>query len=562
MLTRSPYEAAMSSDPGGGGGGTKLEGQAARTAVLRRQTRRRNGGLAMVSGFLYKIEAAGMVDAEIDMWRWDGGELGVESGGLQSEEEAAAKIVERSAYHTSQHAEAELNKSDQSARYCLPHLDSGDIRVSDLVRDKLEGYNWWPGEIFDPSDASELALKHQISGNHLVVFFGDDTFAWCDESQLMPFMTNYAQMEKQSNSDMFVNAVNHALEELVRQILLGMSCLCSPEELSVSESGMSYLVENHGLRDGVTSSTTNRAEVLKHFCPKNLVQYVKLLALCPGQGGDLLELVIACSQLTSFYRSKGFPELATFQTTSGRAENAMDALSAKNVEEDVSSIVDSNYDKSREGIRSPRKQKPEDGIESMEKNMTSYLFNSCNVHSPVVEMTDHTLDSCWSELSLHNDPIYSLKRANTRTKHTHKRRSSPERSVPSSQQVQPATLALKKIQVMERPIIHVNAKMAHEVKLTALVLRFGRSTALSLEMDLIKMFRGYEPLKQTETEVHKDTNTVMVVFKKRIDAERAFSVAGNYCTFGPWLQSYCLVNMPFSLGPLEASNPVTYLEAN
>jgi hypothetical protein len=31
MLTRSPYKAAMSSDPGGGGGGTKLEGQAART---------------------------------------------------------------------------------------------------------------------------------------------------------------------------------------------------------------------------------------------------------------------------------------------------------------------------------------------------------------------------------------------------------------------------------------------------------------------------------------------------------------------------------------------------
>ncbi|RLN00249.1 uncharacterized protein C2845_PM06G19210 [Panicum miliaceum] len=150
------------------------------------------------------------------------GKLGVESGGLQSEEEAAAKIVERSAYHTSQHAEAEPKKSDQSARYRLPHLDSGDIRVSDLVRGKFEGYNWWPGEFFDPSDASELALKHQISGNHL-----------------------------------------------------------------------------------------------------------------------------------------GFPELATFQTTSGRAENAMDVPSTKNVEEDVSSIVDSNYDKSREGIRSPRKQKPE-----------------------------------------------------------------------------------------------------------------------------------------------------------------------------------------------------------
>jgi hypothetical protein len=54
----------------------------------------------------------------------------------------------------------------------------------------------WPGEIFDPTDASELALKHRKKGSHLVAYFGDNTFAWCDESQLKPFVTNYSQMEK------------------------------------------------------------------------------------------------------------------------------------------------------------------------------------------------------------------------------------------------------------------------------------------------------------------------------------------------------------------------------
>ncbi|CAN6327939.1 unnamed protein product [Urochloa humidicola] len=107
---------------------------------------------------------------------------------------------------------------------------------------------------------------------------------------------------------------------------------------------------------------------------------------------------------------------------------------------------------------------------------------------------------------------------------------------------------------MARQIIDVDAKMPHEVKPTSLVLSFGRSSTLPSKTDLIKMFRHYGPLKQTEIEVHKGTNTVKVVFKKHADAERAFRVVGNYCTFGPRLQSYRLVNMPFSLSMLEATS--------
>ncbi|XP_062179468.1 PWWP domain-containing protein 5-like [Phragmites australis] len=766
MRTRSQEKAAMSSDPGGGGGlgGVKREGQpapmgaveaaagenlvgnsgpkvdgdalmvdGAAEEVAAAETGEKvagdaamtdavaDGGLTVVSDLLYETESAGMVDAEgegscenVLVPNSGGGRegtLGVEAGGLQSEDEATAKIVELSGYSAPRHAEAEPNKSDRFARYCLPSLDNRDVQVSDLVWRKLEGYPWWPGEIFDPSDASELALKHQIKGNHLVAYFGDGTFAWSDESQLMPFMTNYAHMEKQSSSDEFVNAVNHALEEFSRRVLSGMSCSCLPEELS--DSGMSYLVENHGLREGVTCSTANRAEVLKYFRPENLLHYVKSLALSPGQGGDLLQLVIACSQLTSFYRSKGCPELASFQTSGGWADNAMDSSSTKNVTlgEDVTNVVHPNHDKPKKGRGRPRKRKPEDVIELREKN-TSNLNNSAtyddfddskhrkirnldsfedsetklhssfkigecirraasqltgpssiakpqdeptedgefdssgddtddeltmlkrakwrrmhknhstepkellpqlcsvaiepmsgnsfsttiisyfsdyrnyvvtssteasiigevkpkrgrkrtNVHYPEVEMTDHMQDSYWSELSLHNDPTHSLKRASTSMRPRRKRRSSQDRYVPLSQHVQLATLAPKKhIQVMERPIIHVDAKMADELKPTALVLSFGRSAALPSEMDLIKMFSRHGPLKETETEVHKDTSTVKVVFKKRADAERAFSAAGKYGTFGPSLRSYRLVNMPFSLSLLEANNPVTHPEAN
>ncbi|XP_062179866.1 uncharacterized protein LOC133884457 isoform X2 [Phragmites australis] len=617
---------------------------------------------------------------------------------------------------------------DQCARYCLPLLDKGGFRVSDLVWGKVKSHPWWPGEIFYQSDASELALKHQKKGSHLVAYFGDNTFAWCDESQLKPFVTNYSQMEKQSSSDAFVGSVNNALEELSRRILSGMSCSCLPEELS--DSGMSYTVENAGLKDGVTCSAVNRSEILKCFSPENLLHYIKELALFPGQGGDLLELVIACSQLTSFYRSKGCSELASFQTGSAWVEDGMDTPSTHNVmvEEAVINEVHPTHDKPKRGRGRPRKQKPEDYQAVMEKKGTSNQANdtTCDekqmvmdfddfdnlqkkkkrsfdsfedsensttptggisfkigecirraasqltgsssivkaqteptvykntaeaengefdissddavdeltvlnrakrrrmhrnhtadpqellsqlclvatepmnsynflamiisyysdyrnyvvsttteasvvektaskrgrkrkvLPSPEVETTDHMQDSYWSGLSLHNHPIHNLRKESSTTRPRRRRRSSQETYVPL--QELGASGPKKQIQVIERSIIHVDEKMVDEFKPTALVLSFGRSAAVPSVMDLIKMFSRYGPLKETETEVQKDTNTVKVVFKKRTDAERAFSVAGKYGTFGPSLRSYRLVNMPFSLGKSEVNNPEKHTE--
>ncbi|KAF0923855.1 hypothetical protein E2562_007713 [Oryza meyeriana var. granulata] len=623
---------------------------------------------------------------------------------------------------------------DHCARYCLPPLDKGDFRVSDLVWGKVKSHPWWPGEIFDPSDASELALKHQKKGSHLIAYFGDNTFAWCDESQLKPFVSNYSQMEKQSSSDAFVSSVNYALEELSRRILSGMSCSCLPEELS--DNGMSYMVENAGLKDGVTCSAVNRSEILSCFSPENLLNYVKSLALFPGQGGDLLELVIACSQLTSFYRSKGCPELASFQTGSAWVEDGMDTSSIKDVvvDEVVTNEEHPAQDKPKRGRGRPRKQKLEDSLELTEKRATSnlstdnaydhpaerqmdmefddfdglqskkkrsldsfedpetkttnptfgssfkigecirraasqltgsssivksqnepmshkniaetengdfdvssddaineisvekrakrrrmhrhhsadpkelllqlcsvavepmngYSFSAMIINyfsdyrnyvvsttteanivekttakrgrkrkvlpSPEVETTDHMQDSYWSGLSLHNHPIHDLRRASTSTRPRRRRRSSRETYFHAQQNLHHGLLSPKKqIQVIERSIIHVDEKMVDEVKPTALVLSFGRSTALPSETDLIKMFGRYGPLKESETEVHTSSNTVKVVFKKRADAERAFSFAGKFSTFGPSLRSYRLVNMPFFLSS-QTNNPEAHPE--
>ena len=505
---------------------------------------------------------------------------------------------------------AELSEDGQRARFHLHPLGSKDgFQVSDLVWAKLEGHPWWPGEIFDPSDASELALKHQKKGSHLVAFFGDSSFAWCDESQLKPFMANFSQMEKQGNSDAFTISVNHALQELSRRILWAASCSCLPEE--IADIGMSYMVENSGLKAGVTCSTVNQAEMLKSFSPESLLRYVKSLALSPGQGGDLQDLVIACSQLMPFYRSKGFPEMASFQCSSAWVEDGIDTLSTKNVMpgEPVTNEAQPSHDKPKRGRGRPRKRKPDDNLELMEKGPTVKRRNELTVHNNTgetecgeldifakksakrrrvqrqhgvnpndtienveggeqkllclkVETTDHMQDAYWSGLSLHDSPIHSLKGASGKTRPIRKRSPTWRVCAPSSdvssavQDMQPGTLVhSRKIQVIKRSIIHVDEKMVHEVKPTALVLSFGRSTDLPSEMDLIRMFSLYGPLKETETEVHKNTNTVKVVFKKRVDAERAFSVAGNFRSFGPSLRSFRLVNMPFSLSTTGLDYP-------
>uniref|UniRef100_K3ZEB6 PWWP domain-containing protein n=1 Tax=Setaria italica TaxID=4555 RepID=K3ZEB6_SETIT len=509
---------------------------------------------------------------------------------------------------------ASLGNVVHGARYCLPPLDKGGFQVADLVWGKVKSHPWWPGEIFDPSDASELGLKHQKKDSHLVAYFGDNTFAWCDESQLKPFVTNYSQMEKQSSSDAFVGSVNNALEELSRRILSGMSCSCLPEELA--DNGMSYTVDNAGLKDGVTCSAVNRPEILNCFSPEKLLHYIKELALFPGQGGDLLELVIACSQLTSFYRSKGCPELASFQTGDAWVEDGLDGTdtsATQNVvaEEVVINEVPPTQDKPKRGRGRPRKQKPGDGQVVMEKRDLSNRANDAShddfddfdnlqnkkkrnfdsfedlekASAPTggksfkigecIRRAASQLTGSSSIVKAQNEPtgyknaaeaengefdissddavdeLTVEKRAKRRRLH---RNHTADPKELLSQLCLVATEPMNGYSFSAMLISYFNDYRNYIVSTTT------EASIVEKELDLVKMFSRYGPLKEMETEVDKDTNTVKVVFKKRADAERAFSAAGKYGTFGPSLRSFRLVNMPFSLKALSANNPVKHPE--
>lgn len=197
------------------------------------------------------------------------------------------------------------------ARYQLPPENEGELSVSDLVWGKVKSHPWWPGQIFDPSDSSEKALKYKKRDRFLVAYFGDRTFAWNDASQLKPFRTHFSLIEK-GNSEAVHNAVNSALEEVSRRVELGLACSCTAND---SDKIKFQAVQNAGIRQessrryGVDESTSATS-----FQPDEIVKYIKALARFPSGGADQLELVIAKAQLLVFYRLKRYPFLPEFQS--------------------------------------------------------------------------------------------------------------------------------------------------------------------------------------------------------------------------------------------------------
>jgi PWWP domain len=177
----------------------------------------------------------------------------------------------------------------------------------------VKSHPWWPGVIINPSDGSNLAMKYQKKDTFLVAYFGDKTFAWCDESQLKPFFPNFSHFEKQASSDAYSNAVRSVLVEVYRRFEVGTICSCLDEKQFAKE--IYPKLENAGVRQGFVNCAVDRYKMVKYFNPKGLVDFIKDLALVPTKvTTDKLELVMVTSQLKAFYRMKGYSLYPKYQT--------------------------------------------------------------------------------------------------------------------------------------------------------------------------------------------------------------------------------------------------------
>ncbi|CAJ2673489.1 unnamed protein product [Trifolium pratense] len=204
------------------------------------------------------------------------------------------------------------------ARYSLPtEKKEGEFSLSDMVWGKVRSHPWWPGQIFDPSDASERAMKYHKKDCYFVAYFGDRTFAWNEASQLKHFRAHFSTIEKQrSSSESFQNAIDCALDEVSRRVEYGLACSCIPKD--TYDTIKSQTIENTGIRKEI-SLTHGVDESLNanSFSPTKLIDYVKTLSELPTAGFDRLELVIAQAQLLAFNRFKGFSCLPEIQHCGG-----------------------------------------------------------------------------------------------------------------------------------------------------------------------------------------------------------------------------------------------------
>lgn len=121
----------------------------------------------------------------------------------------------------------------ERARYDCAFEDEGEVgrrggfAPGRLVWGKVRCHPWWPGQVFDPADASEQALEERRKhGATLVAFFWDKTFAWVDADELLPFHGDggdFALLAGQSAHAMpaLTASVDAALGEVARRVAAG-----------------------------------------------------------------------------------------------------------------------------------------------------------------------------------------------------------------------------------------------------------------------------------------------------------------------------------------------------
>ncbi|RWW57871.1 hypothetical protein BHE74_00035311 [Ensete ventricosum] len=208
---------------------------------------------------------------------------------------------------------------DAICHYHFQDEKKDPFAASNLVWGKVRSHPWWPGQIFDPSDASEMASNIQKKDHHLVAYFGDRTFAWCDDSRLKPFQTHFSQMEKQSSMDAFVSAIGDALQEVSRRIELGLTCHCFMDETYARVNDQK--VENAGIWKETCISAVDKSWIVSSFDTVRLLDRIQTLAQFPYGAVDRLDLAIIKSHLKAFYHSKGYPELPVFVYGEGLGDN-------------------------------------------------------------------------------------------------------------------------------------------------------------------------------------------------------------------------------------------------
>jgi hypothetical protein len=132
-----------------------------------------------------------------------------------------------------------------------------------LVWAKVKSHPWWPGQVFDPADASELVERQQRQrGAVLVAHSWDKSFAWLDAAALRPFRAGFRRFADQSALSTFRAAVDDALAEVARRVDADLSCACGG---NLAASKRQVIDDNAGVWEGAYGAAVDAAFARRAF---------------------------------------------------------------------------------------------------------------------------------------------------------------------------------------------------------------------------------------------------------------------------------------------------------
>ncbi|KAJ7977953.1 putative Tudor/PWWP/MBT superfamily protein [Quillaja saponaria] len=188
-------------------------------------------------------------------------------------------------------------------------LSSYGFEVGDMVWGKVKSHPWWPGHIFNEAFASPFVRRTRTEGYVLVAFFGDSSYGWFEPAELIPFDTNYAEKSRQTNSRIFVKAVEEAVDELSRRRGLGLTCKCrNPRNFRLTTVEGYFSIDVPDYEPGGVYSFNQIRKARNSFKLNETLAFIKQLALTP-RGGDHQSINFIKNKATVFaYRKAVFEQ--------------------------------------------------------------------------------------------------------------------------------------------------------------------------------------------------------------------------------------------------------------
>lgn len=267
-------------------------------------------------------------------------------------------------------------KGDESRQGNDEKLKGSDnvFRVGDLVWGKIRSHPWWPGQVYDPREASELAARYSQEGRLLVAFFGDGSCSWCLPSQLVPFVENFRQMSMDSSSKTFHNAVQSASDEIGRVVEIKLTCKCFPLERRVDLA--TQVAANAGVKAGVLMPEVdiNRLAIPEREPAEILAQVVNY-SKCVSVD-NVLEFTVLRSWLSAFsysrngYRLPVYCEPVNVEGLEDKDKNTIEVPALRPLDDDwySSSAVSSAKPQASSDVKIYHRRKQKSVAEIMAEN--------------------------------------------------------------------------------------------------------------------------------------------------------------------------------------------------